>query len=43
MLHKDGTKHPLDVTRIRTLVEEACAGLSDVEPERIIRERRSAG
>ena len=38
VLHKDGTKHPLDVTRIRTLVEEACAGLSDVEPERIIRE-----
>jgi len=35
---KDGTKKPLDVARIRTLVEEACAGLSDVEPERIISE-----
>ncbi|MEQ8859288.1 MAG: ribonucleoside-diphosphate reductase subunit alpha [Pseudomonadales bacterium] len=38
VLLDDGTRQPLDVARIRTLVEEACAGLSDVEPERIIGE-----
>ena len=32
----DGRRRPLDVERIRTLVHEACTGLSDVDAERII-------
>ena len=32
----DGSTAPLDVTRIRTIVTEACEGLSDVDAERII-------
>ncbi len=34
----DGSRLPLDVARIRTLVVEACQGLDDVDPERIIDE-----
>ena len=34
----DGSRLPLDVARIRTLVVEACQGLDDVDPERIIEE-----
>ena len=34
----DGSRLPLDVARIRTLVVEACQGLEDVDPERIIDE-----
>jgi len=33
---EDGSAVPLDVERIRVLVEEACQGLADVEPRRII-------
>ena len=32
----DGSTAPLDVARIRTIVTEACEGLSDVDAERII-------
>ena len=32
----DGSRMPLPLTRIRTLVVEACQGLKDVDPERII-------
>lgn len=32
----DGSRQPLDIERLRTLVWEACEGLSDVDPERII-------
>ncbi len=35
---EDGSRSPLDVARIRVLVQEACAELSDVDAERIIRE-----
>ena len=34
----DGSRLPLDVARIRTLVVEACQGLGDVDPQRIIDE-----
>ncbi len=34
----DGSTAPLDVDRLRTLVTEACDGLSDVDAERIIEE-----
>ena len=34
----DGSTAPLDVARIRTIVTEACEGLSDVDAERIISE-----
>ena len=34
----DGQRAPLDMTRVRTLVEEACEAMSDVDPERIIDE-----
>ena len=34
----DGSQQPLDVSRIRTLVEEACAGLGDVDVDRIVDE-----
>ncbi len=34
----DGSKQPLDVRRIRTIVQEACAGLKDVEPKAILDE-----
>ena len=32
----DGSRMPLPLTRIRALVVEACQGLNDVDPERII-------
>ena len=34
----DGSRGPLDVERLRTVVGEACAGLKDVDGERIIAE-----
>ena len=34
----DGRRAPLDIGRIRTLAAEACAGLQDVQPNRIIDE-----
>ena len=34
----DGSSAPLDLDRLRILVEEACAGLADVDPERILTE-----
>ena len=34
----DGSSAPLDLDRLRILVEEACAGLADVDPERILAE-----
>ncbi|QXP90945.1 ribonucleoside-diphosphate reductase subunit alpha [Methylococcus capsulatus] len=37
---EDGTRKPLDTARLRHVVEEACRGLSDVEPEWIIEETR---
>jgi ribonucleoside-diphosphate reductase alpha chain len=36
--HADGTKGPLDIARIQTIVGEACEGLSDVDASRIISE-----
>jgi len=36
--HLDGTLKPLDAHRIKTVVSEACAGLTDVEPEAILKE-----
>jgi len=38
VIDTDGTKQPLDEARLRTLVNEACADLSDVDPQRIIGE-----
>ncbi len=38
---EDGSRRPLDLARIRQLVAEACAGLDDVDAERIIREAMS--
>ncbi|WP_290796544.1 ribonucleoside-diphosphate reductase subunit alpha [Halomonas sp.] len=34
----DGTKRPLDLGRIETLVQDACEGLGNVEPGRIVEE-----
>ena len=36
--HEDGSRTPLDLDRLRTLVHEACQSLGDVDPERIISE-----
>ena len=41
VLARDGQRVPLDEPRIRTLVTEACEGLTDVEPARIIEEARA--
>ncbi len=38
VINADGTKGPLDMARVRTIVEEACAGLKDVEPKLILDE-----
>ena len=37
---EDGERHPLDIERMRTLVDEACAGLSDVDAGRVMEESR---
>ena len=37
----DGSTTPLDVQRIRTIIFEACADLSDVDPDRIFEESLS--
>jgi ribonucleoside-diphosphate reductase alpha chain len=34
---ENGAKKPLDLDRLTHLVKESCAGLSDVEPERILK------
>jgi ribonucleoside-diphosphate reductase alpha chain len=34
----DGSRRPLDLTRLNAVVREACAGLDQVEPERILQE-----
>ena len=36
MVATDGTRAPLDWTRLRTLVTDACAGLIDVDPEPVL-------
>ena len=36
----DGSESTLDIQRIKTIVEEACEGLSDVSPEEIIEEAK---
>ena len=35
---EDGARHPLDTDRMRTLVDEACAGLRDVAAARVMEE-----
>ena len=37
---EDGERHPLDTGRMRTLIDEACAGLSDVDAGRVMEESR---
>ncbi|GIX21799.1 MAG: ribonucleoside-diphosphate reductase [Gammaproteobacteria bacterium] len=34
----DGSRQPLDEQRLRTVAAEACKGIDDVDPERIVRE-----
>nr|WP_307850191.1 ribonucleoside-diphosphate reductase subunit alpha [Saccharopolyspora sp. HNM0986] len=36
----DGTRHRLDWSRVSTVVEQACTGLSDVDSARVLREVR---
>lgn len=36
VVQSDGSSAPLNIARIRTIVSEACTGLSDVDAERII-------
>ena len=38
IVHPDGTKAPLDIDRIGTIVSEACTGLADVSESAIIDE-----
>ncbi|MFM8353582.1 MAG: ATP cone domain-containing protein, partial [Gammaproteobacteria bacterium] len=38
VIGSDGQRRPLDVARLRQLVQEACEGLSDVDGERVLRE-----
>ena len=38
VVHPDGSRRPLDLVRLHTLVDEACAGLKDVEPRLILDE-----
>ena len=38
VIDQDGTEQELDINRIRVLVTEACEGLGDVDPEKIISE-----
>ena len=37
---EDGARHPLNTDRMRTLVDEACAGLSDVVAARVMEDSR---
>ena len=37
---EDGARHPLNTDRLRTLVDEACAGLSDVVAARVMEDSR---
>ena len=37
---EDGERHPLDIVRMRTLIDEACAGLKDVDAGRVMAESR---
>ncbi len=34
----DGTKHPLDIDRLRNLIDEACDGISEVDSAAILRD-----
>ncbi len=38
VIDADGNQQPLDVARLRTIITEACEGLTDVDAERIIKE-----
>ncbi|MFV0276373.1 MAG: ribonucleoside-diphosphate reductase subunit alpha [Parahaliea sp.] len=38
VIHSDGSRAPLDIERLHTIVSEACAGLSDVSETRILDE-----
>jgi ribonucleoside-diphosphate reductase alpha chain len=38
VISEDGTRKPLNIARIRTLVQEACTALEDVDAERILGE-----
>ncbi|MAW42900.1 MAG: ribonucleoside-diphosphate reductase subunit alpha [Gammaproteobacteria bacterium TMED243] len=38
VVYADGTKGPLDIARIQTIVGEACEGLSDIDASRIVSE-----
>ncbi|MGB5148347.1 MAG: ribonucleoside-diphosphate reductase subunit alpha [Porticoccaceae bacterium] len=38
VVHPDGSRRPLDLARLHTLVDEACAGLKDVDPRLILDE-----
>ena len=38
VVHPDGSRAPLDIERVRTIVAEACAGLKDVSESEIIDE-----
>jgi ribonucleoside-diphosphate reductase alpha chain len=33
----NGVSHPLDMARLRGIIAESCAGLADVDPERILK------
>ena len=41
VITSEGDRKPLDTARIHTLVTEACEGLTDVDPERIITEAQA--
>ena len=41
VITSEGDRNPLDTARIHTLVTEACEGLTDVDPERIITEAQA--
>lgn len=38
VVHPDGSRAPLDILRLHTIVTEACAGLKDVDSEAILKE-----
>ncbi|MBT7333049.1 MAG: ribonucleoside-diphosphate reductase subunit alpha [Gammaproteobacteria bacterium] len=38
VVNAQGLNEPLDIPRLRTIITEACAGLTDVDAERIIKE-----
>ncbi|QVQ54141.1 ribonucleoside-diphosphate reductase subunit alpha [Spiractinospora alimapuensis] len=38
--HTDGTTHPLDWARVRTITEQACSGLDNIDPAVVLTEAR---